>query len=101
MRKYEHVQIRITKHAHEQYCNRVEPMGYEMLNRLCQQQLDDDDYGYNRRQYIHLSGVWWVYELAEQTMTLITCYGRTNLDIPKALEWAARNRDRIDLTQEI
>ncbi|KIL38318.1 hypothetical protein SD70_27265 [Gordoniibacillus kamchatkensis] len=98
---YEHIRIRVSKHAHQQYCNRVEHIAYADLNEQCQRQLDNHQYGYNRRNYIHLDGVWWVYEMDCNTMNLITCYGRTNMHVPKALGWAARNRDRIDLTHLI
>lgn len=98
---YENIHIHVSKHAHHQYCSRVEHIAYDELNELCQKQLDAQQYGYNRKNYIHLDGVWWVYELTEDTMNLITCYGRTNMNVPKALGWAARQKDRIDLSHLI
>lgn len=89
-------QVRVTKHAHEQYCTRVEVTPYLQLNELCQKQLDERDY-YYKKGFIHLSGVWWVFEREGSTMALITCYGRSDMDLPRALGWAAMHRDRINL----
>jgi predicted nucleic acid-binding Zn ribbon protein len=101
MKKYENVQIRITPHAHTQYCSRVEPTDMNKLTEQCQKQFDQTNYGYNRRNFMHLDGVWWVYEIKEKEMIFITCYGRSDMHMPKALIWAARMNDRIDLNHLI
>lgn len=94
---YEQFKIRITRHGHAQYCSRVEEVEIDELAVMCRNQLNDHDYDYNYRSYLHLAGVWWVYTIDGDEMAFITCYGRTNFDIPKALGWAAANRDRIML----
>jgi hypothetical protein len=101
MSKYESTQVHLSEHAHEQYCSRVEDITYEQLKDNLKHQLNQKQYGYDRMKFIHLAGVWWVYELTEDTMYFVTCYGRTSMNVPKALEWAARNNDRIDLNQMI
>lgn len=94
-----HVQIRVTKHAHEQYCTRVETIDYADLNALCQDQFRQRDIQYCRRQFLRLSGVWWVTDLEteDNTLAFITCYGKTDFNVPKALTWAARYNDRLNL----
>ncbi|RAV18817.1 hypothetical protein [Paenibacillus contaminans] len=94
---YVQFRLRISRHAHEQYCKRVEPIDIETLTEQCQQQLDDRNYDYNRKDFIHLAGVWWVYQFVDNEQRFITCYGRTNMNIPYALRWAAVHKDRVDL----
>lgn len=92
------VRIRVTIHAHSQYCSRVEPIGFEELNELCQEQFSRRDIQYCRRQFLKLSGIWWITELeSADVLAFITCYGKSDFDIPKALGWAARLNDRISL----
>jgi hypothetical protein len=88
MSRYENVEINLSQHAYAQYCDRVE------------QQLKQRQYSYDRRNFIHLAGVWWVYELEASKMFFVTCYGRTSMNVPKALGWAARNNDMIILGEE-
>lgn len=95
MRLYE-LTLFITNHALEQYCNRVEEMQREDLEKLVDSQIQQRDYR-REEQFIHLAGVWWVAEYTEAEARLITCYGRTNFDIPAALGWAARHKDRLVL----
>lgn len=101
MSRYENVQVHLSEHAHKQYCDRVKHTAYEELRNNIKHQLDQKSYRYDRRNFIHLDGVWWVYELQNQKMYFVTCYGRTSMNVPKALGWAARNNDRIDLNQMI
>jgi hypothetical protein len=101
MSRYENVQVHLSEHAHKQYCDRVAHIAYEELRNNTKLQLDQKQYSYDRKKFIHLAGVWWVYELENDKMFFVTCYGRTNMNVPKALGWAARNNDRIDLNQMI
>lgn len=86
--------VRITDHAYEQYCNRVAQIDRAEL-RL--QIGDIVSTGHYRRkgEYAHINGVWWVCEIVGNVMLLITCYGRSDFDLPRALQWARRNKDRI------
>ncbi|WP_155985902.1 hypothetical protein [Paenibacillus gorillae] len=89
--------VRITKHGHEQYCERVQVVSKTDLQAVLQEKLAAGEY--NRTdEYIKLEGVWWVFEVRVDVMIMITCYGRTFIDIPKALRWARHNKDRIVLT---
>lgn len=90
--------VRVTKHALQQYEARVEPIEIERLRELLTEQVASGDYT-RKREYIKLDGVWWVYELVSQVMIMITCYGRTHVDIPSALRWAKLHKDRIDLSR--
>lgn len=89
--------IGLTKHAHEQYCARVETIDKEALRSLVTEQITSGEY-HRKREFINLDGVWWVFEIREGVMIYVTCYGKTHIDIPSALAWAYRNKDRIDLT---
>lgn len=99
MGRYANVKLHVTDHAHEQYCGRVESIDADELRALCLEQLHSGDYGRNRNWFIHLAGVWWVYDLVleDNAMVFITCYGRTSMDMPKALAWASMHHDRINL----
>lgn len=83
--------VMITNHALEQYGLRVEQISREDLQQL----LIDQLFNIERRQgdFIKLDGVWWIYV----DQTFVTCYGRSHLDLPQAIGWAARNNDRIAL----
>lgn len=95
------VKIKLTLHAHTQYCSRVEPVDILALEEICQNQLQTGDYGHRKKEFICLGSIWWVYQIKENTMHLVTCYGRSNIDMPSALRWAARNHDRINLQESI
>ncbi len=97
MTKCECLTVKITKHGHEQFCERVVEISYIELNGICQEQLNQREYTYRKNGFIHLSGVWWVYVIEGENIDFITCYGRTEMDMPKALGWAARQNDRINL----
>lgn len=101
MNRYEDVQVHLSEHAHQQYCDRVECKSYEELRNNTKHQLDQKQYSYDRKNFIHLAGVWWVYELKNKKIYFVTCYGRTSMNVPKALGWAARNNDKIVLNQMI
>lgn len=82
----------ITNHALEQYCTRVNPIERDELQELLTQQLSRIER--RKGDFIRLDGVWWI---MVEPHTFITCYGRSHLDLPKAIGWAARMNDRISL----
>ena len=94
--QFDQMQIHITKHAHDQYCGRVEPMNMEQLQDHIKSSIATGDYE-RRDEYIQIQDVWWVYVTNSSTLTLVTCYGRSTIDLPRAVKWAQRYRDRIDL----
>lgn len=98
MKSYADVTLFLSTHAHKQYRERVEEKSIEKLTEVCRKQLAEGDYGHNKDWFIHLGGVWWVYEMVDpQTMLLITCYGRTTANLPRGLKWAIQHNDRINL----
>lgn len=96
MRLYD-LALYITRHAHEQYCKRVEDLTRQDLTDRVQHQIDQRDYS-KSGDFVHIAGVWWVAEIDELNIRLITCYGLTHIDIPAALAWAARHKDRLVLS---
>jgi hypothetical protein len=93
--RLEELEIRIAGHAYERYCQRVEPVTRQALERSVAEELQR---GYYRRHdYIQIAGVWWRYSTADGVMTLHTCYGRHHIDLPAAIKWAKRYKDRIVL----
>jgi hypothetical protein len=101
MSRYENVQLCITHHAYQQYCQRVGAADREEITLHCRQHLQRGDYERSRQNewFIQIGGVWWVYEQEDIVMNLITCYGQTTFDLPAALKWAARNNDQLNLKQ--
>lgn len=93
--KLAYFEIRLTTHAYERYCERVGPINRTRLTELIQEQMQE---GYQRKKgYVEIDGVWWRAEISNGIITLHTCYGRTHIDIPEAVRWAKRNKDRIAL----
>ncbi|RUS42282.1 hypothetical protein [Cohnella sp. AR92] len=88
--------VRVTDHAYDQYCHRVGFIGRAELRNLMTSEIAGGNY-HKEEQFLLVDGVWWVQEGDDNTMLLITCYGRSNFDIPKAIKWARRNNDRISL----
>jgi hypothetical protein len=97
MKTYENLKIRLTTHAHKRYCERVQHISYEKLTDQCNQQLREREYDHNKNWFIHLSGVWWSYEVEGDVMKFLTCYGKTTANLPAGLKWAQRHNDRLDL----
>lgn len=81
----------VTNHALEQYRLRVNPIERDDLQQLLQTQLTRIER--RKKDFIKLDGVWWIYV----NDTFVTCYGRSHLDLPNAIGWAARMNDRIVL----
>lgn len=86
--------IRITDHANEQYCNRVAQIDRAELRERVQTVVSTGHYR-RKGEYAHIDGVWWVCEIVGDVMLLITCYGRSNFDLPRALKWAKYHNDRV------
>jgi hypothetical protein len=96
----------IDPHAHKQFCSRVEPIDIEELKQRVQEQLDQGNFrrskrGHSNRRFIHVDGVWWVFRENNNVMIFITCYGRGTMDLPRALIWAEKHNDRINLNDLI
>lgn len=90
-------ELRIKSHAYRRYRQRVGPIAYFELQKLCKAQLDSGDYE-KHKGFIHLAGIWWAYVRREDgTLTFITCYGKSNMDLPAVLSWERKTKDRIDL----
>jgi hypothetical protein len=88
-------EIVLTKHAYERFCKRVEQTDrFELIERLKQQLPDAKPH---KRGYIELADVWWRYGIRDSVLILYTCYGRHHIDLPEAIRWAKRHRDRINL----
>jgi hypothetical protein len=85
----------LTNHAYERYCQRVGPIDRHELT----QQLSLQIHQPNRRsrEYIQLDGVWWRFQRQDKIVILHTCYGRHHINLPEAIKWAKRNKDRIAL----
>lgn len=98
MKFAEHV-IRVTKHAHKQYCDRVEAIDKEELQEKITGQIEQRDFHTKQGEYMQAAGVWWVYELRAGMLVMITCYGKSSFDLPKAIGWARLHNDRIDLSR--
>lgn len=95
------MELRLTDHAHEQYCDRVEPIDHAALYAMCLQQLRTRDYSFRNKEFIHLAGIWWVHNTKRNRMSLVTCYGRTKIDIPRALKWARHHDDWLNLKDQL
>jgi hypothetical protein len=99
MNPYENVQLHITEHGHKQYCQRVGHIAYDVLLQKSKEQLLNKEYRPCKKGYMHLDLVWWATEKEEDRLIFVTCFGKSEWDIPKGLGWAARHHDRIDLSQ--
>lgn len=88
-------EIRIERHAYERYCERVEPIGWQELEMQTLKQIRD---GYQQQDgYLYIGEVWWRGEVTDTGVTLHTCYGKTHINIPEAVRWAKRFKDRLRL----
>ncbi|MNW38170.1 hypothetical protein D3C74_152290 [compost metagenome] len=90
------LKLDLTVHAHEQYKDRVWDVTFTELRGECRDLFTSGDY-IRDEQFIKINGAWWVFNLYEESLLLITCYGSSHLDIPRALAWAKKHNDRINL----
>ncbi len=91
--------VRVTDHAYEQYCQRVGRIERAELRNLLTSEIQEKNYR-KEREYVHIDGVWWVCEIVSDVMIMITCYGKSDFDMPRALKWARVHDDRIRLDPE-
>lgn len=89
----------ITTHALEQYCARVEELRRQELEELVTRQIGSRDF-HRSDKFISIAGVWWIHEITDTQLRLVTCYGLSHFDLPAALAWAARHKDRLVLEHE-
>lgn len=90
------MRLELTVHAHEQFTERVGLAAFEDIRYTCRVQLAAGDY---RRdgEFIKINDAWWIFTVREGKIVLITCYGNSHFDVPRALAWARRHDDRITL----
>lgn len=94
--------VQLSHHAYLQYVDRVEPIHPLELERQCQEHIAAGRYKRRSHGFIQIDSVWWIQkQISSQAMKLVTCYGRTSMDLPRAVGWAARMNDRIDLNHMI
>lgn len=98
--KFEKYNIHLTDHGFEQYCDRVEETNRDTLLNQIKKFLHDDKY-FIKREFIHVDGVWWVIRFESDNVHFVTTYGRTNMDIPEAINWSRKNKDRINLLEPL
>ncbi|MGG6309802.1 hypothetical protein [Paenibacillus macerans] len=92
------LKLDLSVHAHEQYRDRVKDVTFTELKEICRSLLASGEY-IRDGQFIQINDAWWVFNLQQGNVLLITCYGSSHLDIPRALAWAKKHNDRIDLEQ--
>jgi len=95
--RLDELELRIEDHAYERYCQRVESITKQALIDLVTEQLMGEFY--RRRDYIQMNDVWWRYSATDGVLRLYTCYGKHQLDLPAAIQWAKQHKDRIVLGQ--
>lgn len=93
--------VQLSHHAYTQYLERVEAIDPLELERQCQEHITAGRFKVRGHGFIQLDDVWWIQKQTNRAMKLVTCYGRTSMDLPRAIGWAARNNDRIDLNHMI
>jgi hypothetical protein len=101
MAKKRIIKLHITDHAYERYCERVQEITYEQLVSNCFKQLQEVGYIDKKECFIQMRNIWWCYERVGRLVTFISCYGRTSIDLPKALKWAEYNNDKINLIDSV
>lgn len=87
----------LTHHAYVQYQDRVEMIEYGLLMNTCMVQLKRHEY-HGTGEFVQLAGIWWVFKIRKGTVRFVTCYGKTDINIPEAKKWAKRHNDRIQLS---
>lgn len=93
--RLEHLELRIDRHAYERYCERVEPIGWQELERQIRAKLRQ--HCPRQKGFVQIDGIWWRASIYDGSLILHTCYGRTHIDLPAAIKWAKRYKDRIGL----
>lgn len=94
--QFEDRQVWLSDHAYIRYCERVRDVDRSELHAELEAEIRSGQ-DYHKDDCIQIAGVWYMYKLGEASITLTTCYGRTNFDLPAALRWQRHNKDRIQL----
>lgn len=89
--------VRVSYHAWQRYCQRVEPIGYGELQQAVSDELATGRHRHNER-LCKLADVWWRCASNAGHMTLITCYGAIPYDLIDAWRWCRRHKDRVNIT---
>jgi hypothetical protein len=89
------MELILTNHAYERYVQRVGLIDRDELTRMLKLQIHQPDR--RKREYIQLAGIWWRYGIKDGIVILHTCYGEHHMDLPAAIKWAKRFKDRIAL----
>jgi|GEM_PF-1327480 len=103
MNRYADLTLFVSTHAHKQYCDRVEAVEAAVLETRCREQMLAGDHGRPKDGFVQIGGVWWYFEKADDAILLVTCYGKTTMDLPAAIRWLRRQRehDNINLSNMI
>lgn len=97
MNNYRKLRIAIKTHAYQRYCERVKLVTYSDLLEWSERQISENNIGHNKDGIIHLGGVWFGYQVENESLAIVTCYGKTTANLPAGLKWAIRHNDRINL----
>lgn len=89
--------VKLTTHAYEQFCKRVGIVIYDDIREQLRAKVTGGEY-YRSYEYLQIDGIWWCYDVDGDELVMVTCYGRSDYDLPVALRWAKRHNDRIDLS---
>lgn len=95
------VVVQLSFHAFMQYKERVAPIEPLALEQHCQERIASGECVFRKRGFIVIDDVWWMHERRGNRVILVTCYGRTSMDLARAVGWAARMNDEIDLKNMI
>ncbi|AIQ29350.1 hypothetical protein P40081_15230 [Paenibacillus sp. FSL P4-0081] len=90
------IRLELTDHAHQQFMERAGLATFEEIRDACREQLAAGDYKRDG-EFIKINDAWWIFTIREEMIVLITCYGNSHFDVPRALAWARRHDDRITL----
>ncbi|XEC97037.1 hypothetical protein AB6A23_11130 [Paenibacillus tarimensis] len=94
--RLEEIEVVVTDHAYDRYCERVGQIERQELHEQLQQNITERDCRY-KDGYCKIGEVWWACAPAECLLILITCLGETHIDIPAAKRWERQHRDRVNL----
>lgn len=86
----------LSYHAWKQYCTRVEEEKPDILEETCREHVRRGNFTTNN-ELIEIDGVWWAHHVDGDRILLVTCYGKTTMDLPAAIKWAFKHNDRINL----
>lgn len=95
------LQLQLTKHGHRQYCARVGRITYAELYSTLHAAIHAGRFEKRKGEFLKVDDVWWIAKIRKGCLYLVTCFGRSDLDLPEALRWAKRRKDRIRLGGEV